>query len=376
MQPDIVTLPLMQLASGDRLALQVYRFHGAQPGKKVYIQANLHGAEIAGNAVIYALIQWLSGVRAEQLSGEIWLVPVCNPLSVNTRSHHFSSGRYSPYDGRDWNRIFWDYEKANDGIQAIANAYRDQPIEQIATDYRQRIQAKFQAEQTQRSVNQGLSGDVLYQRQLQSLMLDADYVIDLHSSSNRGLTYLYYFPGRDDGARLFQLDFGLLMDAENYDGDAFDEAFMKPWLALEQALAALGRELRFDREAYTLELGTGMKVDPVAVATGLRGIQQYLGQKGLVGSLDSPLPPDAMPLYHRERVHKYYATGGGVILHRVSPGEKVQRGDRLYQLLSFNKTGELPQIVDVLSAQTGLIYDVSTNEAANQGEYILALIET
>jgi predicted deacylase len=33
------------MASGDRLSLQLYKFTGATPGKKAYIQANLHGAE-------------------------------------------------------------------------------------------------------------------------------------------------------------------------------------------------------------------------------------------------------------------------------------------------------------------------------------------
>ncbi|MFM6207023.1 MAG: succinylglutamate desuccinylase, partial [Planktothrix sp.] len=51
MIPNIVTLPLIKLASGDQLGLQVYQFNGSKPGKKAYLQSNLHGAEISGNAV-------------------------------------------------------------------------------------------------------------------------------------------------------------------------------------------------------------------------------------------------------------------------------------------------------------------------------------
>ncbi|CCQ68894.1 Succinylglutamate desuccinylase/aspartoacylase [Crocosphaera watsonii WH 0402] len=32
-------------------------------------------------------------------------------MGTNQRNHFFSSGRYNSYDGKDWNRIFWDYEK-------------------------------------------------------------------------------------------------------------------------------------------------------------------------------------------------------------------------------------------------------------------------
>lgn len=61
MIPTISTIPLQHLASGDRLFIQVYKFIGAKPGKKAYLQGNLHGAEIVGNAVIYQLIGKDSG---------------------------------------------------------------------------------------------------------------------------------------------------------------------------------------------------------------------------------------------------------------------------------------------------------------------------
>ncbi len=49
----ISSIPVVQLAWGDRLSLQVYHFPGAIPGKKADRQSNLHEAEISGNAVIY-----------------------------------------------------------------------------------------------------------------------------------------------------------------------------------------------------------------------------------------------------------------------------------------------------------------------------------
>ena len=67
MNPVISNYDLLQLASGDTLSLQVYKFIGKQPGKKVYIQSNLHGAEIVGNAVIQQLIEFLSTLNEEQI---------------------------------------------------------------------------------------------------------------------------------------------------------------------------------------------------------------------------------------------------------------------------------------------------------------------
>ena len=90
MIPKISTIPIQQLAYGDCLSIQVYKFIGAKPGKKAYLQSNLHGAEIVGNAVIYQLIEFFRKLDDTQLQGEIWLVPACNPLGTNQRHHFFS----------------------------------------------------------------------------------------------------------------------------------------------------------------------------------------------------------------------------------------------------------------------------------------------
>ena len=111
MIPQIDTIELLKLSSGDIISLQVYKFIGKKPGKKVYIQANLHGAEIVGNSVIYELINFFSSLEEDAIVGEVWLIPVCNPLGINQRGHFFSTGRFNSYDGINWNRIFWIMKK-------------------------------------------------------------------------------------------------------------------------------------------------------------------------------------------------------------------------------------------------------------------------
>ncbi|NET39406.1 MAG: succinylglutamate desuccinylase/aspartoacylase family protein [Cyanothece sp. SIO1E1] len=210
---------------------------------------------------------------------------------------------------------------------------------------------------------------------LSGLLLDADYLIDLHSSANQGLDYLYYFCDRATSAEFFGLDFAILLD--QYDGDAFDEAFIKPWLSLEAIFAGLGRTLRFDIEAWTLELGTGMQLNPNSVAKGLRGIKNYLAQKSVLlgdNAAGNTLPP-TMTFTQRSQIKKYYATAGGMIQSRIGPGTSVQRGDKLYQILSFNKKGQLPTVIDVCAETAGLVYDISINQAVSQGEYVLAMYE-
>lgn len=375
MIPTISTIPFQQLASGDRLSIQVYKFIGTQSGKKAYLQANLHGAEIVGNAVIHQLIDFLMTLEDTQLSGEIWLVPVCNPLSTNQRYHAFSTGRYNPCDGKDWNRIFWDYEKECKDLEDFAKSQIHLTPDQIRRNYLERIKLGFQNQLKKIKSPTGVPFNERYRYQLQSLCLDADYVIDIHSSSNEGIDYLFGFNGREENAKLFLIEREILMD--EYDGDAFDEAFIKPWLALEKQLAALGRKIQFDIDSWTLELGPGMQMNLESVKKGVRAIKNYLAQKEILILTGYPLPETISHQINftiKSQVKKYYATTGGMIQSKVEVGSHIKAGQLLYQLLRFNKSGELPTLIDIHAESDGLVYDVSTNHAVNEGEYILGVI--
>ena len=375
MIPTISTIPIQHLASGDRLSIQVYKFIGAQAGKKAYLQANLHGAEIVGNAIIHQLIEFLMALDATQLTGEIWLVPVCNPLSTNQRTHFFSTGRYNIYDGKDWNRIFWDYEKECEDLEEFAKSQLYLEPAEIRQNYLKRIQFDLKKQFEKIQSPTGLPFNERYRYQLQSLCLDANYVIDIHSSSNQAIDYLYCFQSREESAKAFLLAYGILMN--EYDGDTFDEAFMKTWLALEKKLVEFGKTIQFDIESWTLECGSGMQMNRESVKRGVQGIKNYLARKAV---LKIPRFPLAETAHHeikftiKSQVKKYYAPVGGMIQSRVELGSSIQAGQLLYQILTFNKNGELPVLIDICAEAEGLVYDVSTNYAANEGEYVLSVL--
>jgi len=376
MIPTISPLPLVQLASGDRLSLQVYKFIGSIPGKKAYLQANLHGAEIVGNAVIHQLIEFLMSLSNTNLAGEIWLLPLCNPFSTNQRTHYFSTGRFNIYDGKDWNRIFWDFEKECKDLANFVKTQLDFDTNTIRQNFLTQIKQSFEKLSEKIYSPSGAPLSELYRYHLQSLCLDADYVIDIHSSSNQGLDFIYGFKGREESAKAFLLEYEMLLNS--YDGDAFDEAFLKPWLALEDALASQGKPIKFDIESWTLELGSGMQMNPQSVAKGVRGIKNYLAQKGILSILGFPLPETAnhqIKYTRKTQIKNYYAPLGGVIQSRLPLGSSVTAGERLYQIINFNKEGKLPAIIDIKAEKSGRVFDLSTNHSVNQAEYVLAVLE-
>ncbi len=373
MIPTISTIPLFQLASGEFLSLQIYKFIGAKSGKKVYIQSNLHGAEIVGNAVIHQIIDFLMTLNNTQLIGEIWLVPVCNPLATNQRTHNFSTGRFNIYDGKDWNRIFWDYEKNHDDIEDFARSQIGFDIDTIKDNFFQKIKASFDSLLEKINTPSSVQLTDKYRYKLQSLSLDADYVIDLHSHTGQGIEYLYYFRNREDSVNLFLLNYGILFD--QYDGNAFDESFIKPWLALEDILLKVtGKKMIFDKEAWTLELGLGMQMNPDSAIKGVRGIKNYLNHKGILEIQD--FPPTEIISHQTSfrslsQIKKYWSPRGGMILSKARLGTSVKEGDLVYKILTFNKTGELPTVINVYAEQTGLVYNISINDSVNEGEFVL-----
>ena len=372
MLPEISTVDLLQLASGDILSLQVYKFIGQQPGKKAYIQANLHGAEIVGNAVIQQLIEFLGSLERSHIKGEIWLVPVCNPLGVNQRSHFFSTGRFNSYDGKNWNRIFWDYQKQIENLTEFAQSQLKYSPEEIRINFLSQIKQSWQEELEQLDKPSSVPLSRQYRASLQSLCLDADYVIDIHSSSNQALDYTFGFSEKIESAKYLLLEYGIVMD--EYDGDAFDEAFLKPWLALETELANLGKEVKFDLESWTLELGAGMAMNPNSVAKGLAGIKNYLAYKQIL-TLSKPLQTVDTVIVSKSKINSYYAPAGGMIQSRLPLKTKVKLGDLVYQILSFNKQGKPPRVVDIRAETSGIVFDISTNQCVNQGEYVMDILD-
>ena len=371
MLPKIETIDLLKMASGDTLSLQVYKFIGVQPGKKVYIQANLHGAEIVGNAVIHNLIEYLVTLEQDKLKGEIWLVPLCNPIATNQRGHFFATGRFNSYDGKNWNRIFWDYSKEASDLTQFAKSQLDLPLDAIRQNYLAKIQQAWQKQLAKIQQPSSATISEQYRATLQSICLDADYVIDIHSSSNQAIDFLFCFASREAAAGYFGISYGILMT--EYDGNAFDEAFLKPWLALEQEFQQLGYATKFDVEAWTLELGSGMTMNPDSVAKGFQGIKNYLTHKTILQSDQVP-PHTQIKFVPRNAINSYYAATGGMIQNRLPLNTRVSKGDLIYQLLSFNKKRQLPELINVYAQTDGIIFDLATNQSVNQGEYVLDIL--
>lgn len=162
-----------EMASGAALTVPVYRFIGDEKAPSVYIQANMHGAEVQGNAVIFQLLELL---RETQIHGNITLVPYANPVGCNHKNGEYTLGRFDPITGVNWNRMYHFDESV------IKPFVRDS----IGKDDKT-IEMNFKAlmiEQIEQKLDHNAYGLTTGQRiayQLQRLAHQADFVLDLHT---------------------------------------------------------------------------------------------------------------------------------------------------------------------------------------------------
>lgn len=73
-----------EMASGVKLTVPVYSYKPEKStAPNVYIQANMHGAEVQGNAVIFQLLELL---KECDIQANITLVPYANPIACNHKN--------------------------------------------------------------------------------------------------------------------------------------------------------------------------------------------------------------------------------------------------------------------------------------------------
>ncbi|MCF2908697.1 M14 family metallopeptidase [Pseudoalteromonas sp. DL2-H2.2] len=315
-----------EIANGLPLTIPVYRLQGNGSGPNVYIQANMHGAEVQGNAVIYALLEQLKHLT---LAGDITLVPYANPIGCNQKSGEFTLGRFDPITGVNWNRMYHDHsalaqhclaEHGEDSDKALIAAFRAQLC--------QATEALLEAPAHTLTTGKRIA------LTLQKLAHQADIVLDLHTGPISA-KHLYCPEYATDSARYFDIPHVLLIPNE-FDG-AMDEASFCPWWQLSSALQAQGRDFPVAVEAFTVELGSQEKIDLDEAVEDANSILSYLTHKEVIA--DGSHQPKDIKRYAcaLKDYLTYYAPMGGMVEYKAPLGGHIKTGDCIARILRMEQ---------------------------------------
>lgn len=90
---------------GNKIKIPYFVFNeNANTKKTFYIQGGMHGGEVT-IWVVNKLMQHLQNYN-KKFDSKIIIVPVANPISWQQRLYFYTGGKFSLYDGKDWNRNF------------------------------------------------------------------------------------------------------------------------------------------------------------------------------------------------------------------------------------------------------------------------------
>lgn len=99
-------IPLHHTASGAVYELAVYSYRHPRATKTFYLQANIHGIEIAGTPILYCFMEY---VERMQYRANFIVVPVANPMAVDAQILGTQVGYMNIYTSQkrvlNWNRL-------------------------------------------------------------------------------------------------------------------------------------------------------------------------------------------------------------------------------------------------------------------------------
>ncbi|WP_096738932.1 succinylglutamate desuccinylase/aspartoacylase family protein [Pseudoalteromonas atlantica] len=328
-----ITTPISQenivvgeVANGLPLTIPVYRLKGDGSGPSVYIQANMHGAEVQGNAVIFQLLEQLKQLN---LKGDITLVPYANPIGCNQKSGEFTLGRFDPITGTNWNRM---YHYNSDLVTQFAREHSQYDDAALKSNFKKALLDEIHAKLNGPAYLLNTGKRIALN--LQKLAHQADIVLDLHTGPISS-KHLYCPTYASDSARYFNIEHVLLIPSD-FDG-AMDEASFCPWWHLSDALSAQGRDFNVQVEAFTVELGSQEKIDLAAAFDDANSILSYLNHKNVL--VDAAYQPKQMTRYacHLDDYFAYYAPIGGMVEYVAPLGAHIKAGEPIAHILRMER---------------------------------------
>ncbi|MFT5758094.1 MAG: putative deacylase [Alteromonadaceae bacterium] len=350
-----------EMASGAALTVPVYRLKGDGNASSVYIQANMHGAEVQGNAVIFQLLELLKNT---DIKGDITLVPYANPVGCNHKNGEYTLGRFDPITGMNWNRM---YHFDADMVKPFVRESIGKDDITIEANFK-----KLMIDTIEQKLDHNIFGLTTGQRmayQLQRLAHQADYVLDLHTGPISS-KHLYCPEYARESAKYFDIPHTLLIP-NGFDG-ALDEATFCPWWYLQDAFAELGIEFSIssqalNKESFTVELGSQEQIDLDVALEDAMSIMNYLHYKKVIVAPQYQAKEMTRYACYLEDYKAFYSPMGGMVDYLAEFGKPLPAGEPLARILRMDNYGDGDPLHYISLDQTVIPILHFASASVNQG---------
>ena len=345
MSSDRISKTLVGDTPGRSTELIYFRIGPKDAARKVYLQAALHADEQPGIMVLHHLLPLL---RAADIAGELnalfVVFPMVNPLGMGDIEFGQHQGRYNRSSGlnhnRDWPVL---YDAVGDGLAAKLGNDADENIQSVRSALRDwaaslpRVTAFDQWRQC-----------------VIAEACDADYVFDLHCD-NDSLLHIFSIPQLADNMQQLANWTGAAATllAEDSGGGSFDEVWPAIWLRLARECA--DKPVPLPVVTCTLEYrGQGDTFDHLN-RQDARNLYGYFQEQGLIGGTSLGAKGDA-PAGTDLRATEYLrAPQAGLLAYWVELGDRVEKGDRIADLIQLDGDGAFVDRIPLLAGTAGQV---------------------
>ena len=355
------TLPAANL--GNARTLKAIHYGDQTAPNKAYIQAGLHADEAPGFVVMHHLIDFFDRADAEnKLKGHVVLVPVANPIGVSQWRDEALHGRFDFFNNINFNRRHLDI--AAQIAEQVKDRLGDKPEDNVAL-------IRKTAGEILGSISPPDEAAAL-KHQLLLLSFDADIVLDLHCDY-QALMHVYLgtplWPDAKDLSAQLGAEVTLL--AEDSGVTPYDEACSRIWWQLAKKFP--DHPIPSACLAATVELRGMADVSHPQAQQDAQNIFWFLQRRGFIKGAAPEVPPlrnEATPLRGVEHLK---APAPGVVVFLKAPGDSVNKGEGVAEIVNPLADERENCITTVKSAVNGIVFSINTDRFARPGR-ILAKI--
>lgn len=347
MTKSVERIPLISPSPGTRRALKVHRYGAPGAGPKAYFQAALHADEYPGLLVANHLIGLLdTAEEAGEIRGEIIVVPFANPVGLGQNVNGQHLGRFELSGGGNFNRAWPDLSETVHG--AVKDRLGPDEGENVRI-----IRETLSAAVDDLEVRTEL--DAL-RKALFGLSVTADMVFDLHCD-NEALMHLYTSVRHRELAVELARDLGapVVLLEQDPGGRPFDESNAGVWWKLAE-MAGPSHPIPAACFGVTVELRGRNDVFDSLAAADARALFRFLQRRGVVSGDPGPLPEALGEPTPLEGTDVLRAPSGGLLAYRKHPGDHVEAGDVIAELIDLDADDPARARTPVVSAASGLFF--------------------
>jgi predicted deacylase len=361
MAKKIERISLGSMSPGTERHLLVHRYgkSGARP--KAYLQASIHADEIPAMMAAHHLIRLLDEAEKRgEITGEIVVVPVANPIGLAQNVAGTHIGRSEIRGGGNFNRGWPDlFEGLVEAVESKLSSDADKNVAVIREAIGRRL-ASMRAE----------AEFPRLRLELYRLAYDADIVLDMHCD-DEALMHIYltndFWPNGADlaaetGSRAVFLSY-------ESGGQSFEEQF---YLAFRKLRLHFGDRFPIPPTVLTCTIefrGQFDVFDELGTHDG-KALYRFLQRRGLIAGDPGPLPTllcEGTPL---EGADYMRAPKGGILAYQVKVGDMVRKGDLVAEIIDPLAEDQSKARTEMRAVADGLVVSRCTKKLVAPGEGI------